>query len=202
MGFRWKKKIPKCHQRVTALRAHILQGLESNMFLFLTMSFQGYSHFLFLYLWWNTIWESMWQHLKKHHKWVSRCSPQFIAISKVDSARCVENVSPHWLLPRRKHLSLENLGDLVALLSTVCINIWRCVLTSLIKCKEFTAGFKRACNDAACVLSDERNNTHNLTSSIVEDSHKPRVPLHLGCFWLQFFFSLHVFLTCFFPKLI
>lgn len=60
------------------------------------------------------------------------------------------NVSPHQMLPRRKHPPLENLGDLVALLSTACINPWRCTVKSILKCYEFTARFNRTCNDAAC----------------------------------------------------
>lgn len=61
---------------------------------------------------------------------------------------------------------------------------------SFLKCKKFTAGFERAYNDAACVLSFERNNTRNLMCPIVKDSHTPGVPLHLGCRTLDIFFSL------------
>lgn len=56
-------------------------------------------------------------------------------------------------------------------------------MKSVRKCYEFTARFKRTCNDAACVLSDESNNTHNLTGFVVEDTHEPSVPLHLG-YWV------------------
>lgn len=60
-------------------------------------------------------------------------------------------------------------------------------MKSILKCYEFTARFKRTCNDAACFLSDESNYTHNLTGSVVEDTHEPSVPLHLG-YWVKTIF--------------
>lgn len=38
-------------------------------------------------------------------------------------------------------------------------------------------------------LSDESNHTHNLTGSVVEDTHEPSVPLHLGCWVSTIFLS-------------